>query len=143
MMTSPEGRALIETFEGLELKAYKDGNGIPTIGYGHTQGVCMGDTCTKEQANAWLSEDLRTAEHAIGSLVKAPLNQNQYDALVSLCYNIGQGHFAQSTVLRELNQGHTQQAADGFLMWNRVAGKVTPGLMNRREQERALFLKPA
>ena len=114
--TSANGRKLIEQFEGCSLHAYLDQRGIPTIGYGHTQGATMGQTCTQAEADAWLAEDLATAEQAVSRLVKVPLTQNQFDALVSLCYNIGQGNFAESTVLRLLNAGSIQGSAEAILM---------------------------
>ena len=140
MTTDQAGRSLIEQFEGCSLHAYLDQRGIPTIGYGHTQGATMGQTCTQAEADAWLAEDLATAEQAVSRLVKVPLTQNQFDALVSLCYNIGQGNFAESTVLRLLNAGSIQGSAEAILMWNKTGGVINPGLMRRREAEKALFL---
>ena len=144
MTTSPAGRKLIETLEGLSLKAYADQRGIPTIGYGHTNGVKLGDTCTPEQADEWLAGDLLTAEGAVNRLVKCALRQCQFDALVSLCFNIGQGNFAESTVLKRLNVGTPDYsgAATAFLMWVRTNGDVNPGLVKRREAEEQLFLTP-
>jgi lysozyme len=124
------------------LEAYKDQRGIPTIGYGHTGGVLMGDRCTQERAEAWLAEDVGTAERAISRLVTAGLLQNQFDALVSLVYNIGEGNFAESTVLRKLNILDYRAAAEAILMWNKTGGQVNAGLQRRREAERALFLTP-
>jgi len=139
--TSPIGRKLIEEFEGFSPSAYKDQNGIPTIAYGHTSGVHMGDTCGVMQAEQFLAEDLKTAETAINDLVRVPLTQNQFDALVSLVYNIGRGNFACSTVLRSLNENQNQAASAAILMWVKTNGKVNPGLQRRREAERALFLR--
>jgi lysozyme len=141
--TSPKGRALIESAEGLRLDAYLDGRGIPTIGYGHAIGVKMGDSCTQEMADAWLAADLKTAENCITHMAKVPINQNQFDALVSLAYNIGCGNFGKSSVLRALNDGQIQSAAQAFLMWNKIGGEVSQGLTNRREAERSLFLESA
>ncbi len=143
MTTSPNGRKLIESFEGLRLTAYLDQRGIATCGYGHTASVKMGDTCTPEQADEWLAGDLATAEGAVNRLVKVPLTQNQFDALVSLCFNIGQGNFAESTVLRDLNGGYIIPAACAILDWNKTNGQVNSGLVNRRNAEKALFLTPA
>lgn len=140
MTVSQSGRQMIEDFEGLRLAAYQDGGGIWTLGFGHTAGVQKGDTCTREQADNWLAYDLETrAEHPVSHLVKVPLTQNQFDALCSLCFNIGAGNFANSTVLRRLNQGDYVGAAEAIPMWNRVAGEISPGLYRRRLAEKALF----
>lgn len=145
MTTSKNGRLLIESLEGLELVAYPDQRGIWTIGFGHVDPAVVkkGLTCTEAEADAWLALDLHTAESAVNRLVKAPLTQNQFDALVSLTFNIGQGNFLESTVLKKLNLTIPTDyagAADAILMWNRTAGEVNPGLMRRREAEKALFM---
>lgn len=142
MTTSPAGRKLLEEFEGVRLSAYLDGNAIPTIGFGHTTGVKMGDICTRAQADAFLTDDLKTAEGAVNRLVKVPLNQNQFDALVSITFNIGQGNLEHSTLLRILNLRQYEEAATAFLMWDKVAGAISPGLNRRRDAERVLFLSP-
>lgn len=142
MTTSPAGRKAIESYEGLELSAYQDGRGIWTLGFGHTASVKSGDTCTPQQADEWLAEDLATAEGAVNRLVEAPITQNQFDALISLCYDIGQGNFAQSTVLRSLNARHYDSAASAFLMWDKINGQTSQGLLNRRTTERNMFLTP-
>jgi lysozyme len=141
MITSPAGRKLIEEFEGLSLAAYQDQRGIQTIGYGHTAGVKSGDTCTQAEADAWLGYDLQTAESAVNSMCVS-LTQNQFDALVSLTYNIGIGNFGESTVRKRLTIGTPdyQGAAEAFLMWDKTNGAVNPGLVNRRTAEKALFL---
>jgi lysozyme len=140
MTTSPAGRKLIESFEGCRLTAYQDQRGILTIGYGHTASVKLGDTCTPQQADEWLTGDLATAEGAVNRLVRVPLAQNQFDALVSLCFNIGQGNFAESTVLRLVNGGSVEGSAEAFLMWDKVGGQANVGLFNRRTAEKTLFL---
>jgi lysozyme len=142
MTTSPAGRALIESFEGCSLKAYLDQRSVPTIGFGHTLGVVMGDTCTPSEADEWLVGDLATAEAAVNR-VPAPLTQNQYDALVSLTYNIGSGNFASSTVFKRLSLSPPdyQNAAAAILMWDKTNGEVNPGLVRRRQAEEALFLQ--
>lgn len=140
MTHSQACRDLIASFEGLRFTAYKDQNGIPTIGYGHTDGVQMGDICNKQQAEEWLDEDLEEVDQALARLVNVPLTQNQYDALASLVYNIGAEHFSGSTVRRRLNQGNFQAAADAMMMWRYAGGEVSIGLLHRREAERKLFL---
>ncbi|WP_335952328.1 lysozyme [Acinetobacter pittii] len=146
MKISNSGINLIKSFEGLRLKAYDDGVGVWTIGTGTTvypNGVKVkqGDTCTPEQAKAYFKHDLAKFEKTVNESVTVPLNQNQFDALVSLTYNIGAGALKNSTLLKLLNKGDYKGAADQFLVWNKAGGKVMKGLVRRREAERALFLK--
>ena len=143
MHLSPNGVALIQGFEHLELDAYLDGNGIPTIGWGHTLGVRLGDTCTPEQADTWFFQDTGGACRVVMANVDIAINQNQFDALVSFTFNVGGGAFLHSTLLRVLNAGHLMAAADEFLRWDHVAGVVSDGLARRRAAERALFVTPA
>lgn len=145
LVTSDNGLELIKLSEGLETTAYPDpGNpttGEPwTIGYGHTVGVRPGDTCTEEQATEWLREDLRYAENAVRHLVDVALTQGQFDALVSFTFNCGMMALGNSTLLRLLNAGNYQGAADQFPRWNRGASGVLPGLVTRRARERDMFL---
>jgi len=143
MKTSAAGLALIEQFEGLRLTAYQDGAGVWTIGYGHTQGLKEGDTCTQEQAAAWLASDVAEAEAEVNGLVKVPLNQNQFDALVSFAFNLGGQALESSTLLRELNAGSYALAAAQFPRWDMVAGQPSAGLQGRRAAEQELFLQAA
>lgn len=142
--TSPTGIDLICSFEGLELEAYDDGVGVWTIGYGTTviNGVKVkkGDTCTVEQAKSYMASDLKKFEAAVNKVTVA-LNQNQFDALVSLTYNIGTGAFADSTLLKKLNAGDYKGAAVQFDVWVKAGGKRMQGLVNRRAVERKLFEK--
>lgn len=115
---------------------------VPTIGYGHTRGVKMGDTCTMAQAEEWLAQDVVGASMAVNAYVTKPLTQNEYDALVSLTFNIGTGAFGTSTLLRKLNAGDMAGAALEFPKWDRQAGATLPGLLARREAEKAHFLTP-
>lgn len=144
--TSYVGLDLIASFEGTRLQSYDDGVGVWTIGIGTTvypNGVKVkkGDTCTLEQAKSYFAHDLKRFEASVNNLVKVPLSQNQFDALVSLVYNIGSGNFGSSTLLKKLNAKDYQGAADQFQQWNKGGGKVLKGLVRRREAERALFLK--
>lgn len=139
MKTSPQGREAITQREGLRLKAYRDSRGIATIGVGHAFGppvVRMGQVITRERADAILSGDLGRFEAAVTGAVKVALTQNQFDACVSLAFNIGERGFAGSTVVHRLNQKDYKGAADAFLMWERP-----PELKSRRESERLQFLK--
>lgn len=142
--TSAAGIDLICSFEGLELEAYDDGVGVWTIGYGTTiiNGVKVkkGDTCTLEQAKKYMASDLKKFEAAVNK-AQVPLNQNQFDALVSLTYNIGTGAFADSTLLKKLNAGDYKGASAQFDVWVKAGGKRMQGLVNRRAVERKLFEK--
>lgn len=140
MNISENGIQFIKDFEGVRLKAYDDGIGVATIGVGHIKGVKMGDVATMEQVDQWLREDLQESEEAVDRYVAHPINQNQFDALVSFVFNLGAGAFKGSTLLKKLNAGAIDEAADEFLRWTRGGGKVMPGLVRRREAERKLFL---
>ena len=145
MHVSPSGVDLICNFEGLRLKAYDDGVGVWTIGFGTTKypngiRVKKGDTCTLDQAKAYMQNDLKSFEQTVNNTVKVPLNQNQFDALVSLAYNIGASAFSQSTLVKKLNANSISGAADQFDVWVNAGGKRMQGLVNRRTVEKALFL---
>ena len=136
----------IRGHEGLRLVAYLDSVGVWTIGYGDTgPDVVKGLVITKAQAEERLRKRLREFEGYANRAVKVKLTQNQFDALVSLVYNIGPTNFISSTLLRKLNARDYVGAADQFLVWNkgRVEGKlvVINGLTNRRHEERELFLR--
>lgn len=140
------GINLITSFEDLKLKAYDDGVGVWTIGYGTTvypNGVVVkkGDSCTLEQAKSFFQHDLRRFETTVNGIVTVSLSQNQFNALVSLAYNIGINAFKNSTLVNYLNAGNYKAAADQFLVWNKGGGKVLKGLVRRRAAERDLFLK--
>lgn len=142
MKMSPKGLAMLQASEGCRLAAYRDGGGVWTIGYGHTRGVAAGLTCLAVQAEAWLVEDLASAEAAVAQLVRPTLGQDQVDALVSFVFNVGEGAFAASTLLRKLNSGDVAGAAAEFPRWVHDAqGNVEPGLVTRRAAERQMFLK--
>lgn len=137
-----QNKQTIKDHEGLRLTAYQDGGGVWTIGYGHTgSDVREGLTIPLSEAERLLTRDLRTAEWHVTRLVQVKLTQNQFDALVSFVYNIGGGAFETSTMLRLLNAGEYEGAANQFLRWNKDNGKVVDGLTNRRRKERELFLR--
>lgn len=138
--TSDAGIALIKRFEGLRLSAYRDSGDVPTIGYGHIEGVRMGTTITEEKAEQLLRGDIGRAEDAVHAAVTVPLSQHQFDALVSLTYNIGAGALRKSTLLRLLNEGDYAGAAKQFERWKYDDGKVLQGLVRRRADEKDLFL---
>lgn len=132
---------LIERHEKLKLKAFLNGRGVPTIGWGHTQGVEMGQTITEAQAKAFLEEDIRAAEVAVDGLVKVPLTDNQRGALVCLTLNI-RHNLRLSTLLRKLNAGDYDGAATEFERWDKGGHKTEKALGKRRLAERKLFEKP-
>lgn len=143
MKTSDAGLDFIMTMEGCKLTAYPDPatGGEPwTIGVGHTGNVKPGDTCTKEEALEWLRNDAGTAERCIANSVRVTLTQSQYDALVSLIFNIGCGNFGKSTLLRCLNEGDDVAASQHFLDWDKANHRQMAGLTARRTAEMELFL---
>ena len=141
MQLGAKGRALIQSFENCKLEAYQDQHGVWTIGWGHTPAVEY-QTCTQQEANDWFTQDTQTAVLAVLRTVDVPMNQNQFDALVSFTFNVGQGSEAHSTMVQLLNQGKYGLAADQFGFWNHVNGQVNAGLTRRRAAERALFQTP-
>ena len=143
---SREGVELIKRFEGLELQSYQDVAGIWTVGYGHTgPEVGPGMVITEGQAEALLIEDLERFERGVSSAVTAPITQTQFDALVSLAYNIGVSGFSRSTAVKRLNKGDVEGAAEAITWWNKatINGRKQPvlGLTRRRAAEAALFLQ--
>jgi lysozyme len=140
---SPAGLDMIKQHEKLVLTAYMPTpNDVPTIGYGHTKGVKMGTTITEAEAYAFLREDVSWVEDAINTNVSVALNQNQFDAVASLVFNIGATAFRKSTMLRLLNLGDFSGAALQFARWNKQKGKVLRGLTKRRAEEAKLFATP-
>ena len=139
---SDAGFTLTKQFEGLELNAYRDQVGVTTIGYGHTGGsVHMGMAITQDQANQLLASDVAGAVACVNNAVKVDLTQNQFDALVDFVFNLGCARLLSSTLLRDVNAGKSADAAEQFLLWDHAGGVVVPGLLKRRQAERALFLK--
>ena len=149
MHISQEGKRLIYSFEGLHRSlgdgkyiAYQCPAGVWTIYAGLTAGVSPGMVVTREQGEAMFDREIARFEAAVTRLVTVPINQNEFDALVSLAYNIGVAGFQRSSILRRLNKGDRKGAAQAFHMWNQGGGRVLPGLVSRRMREAALFLKP-
>jgi lysozyme len=130
---------LIATFEGKENKAYQDAKGLWTIGVGHLiksdEKYLLNTVLTDQQVEDLFKSDLKWCDEAVQESVRVPLTQNQYDALYSLCFNIGADHFKQSEVVQHLNRFDYKGAANAFLNWNKPAV-----LKKRREQEREVFL---
>ena len=137
---SQTGISFIKKWEGCRLKAYQCSAHVWTIGWGHTAGVKPGMVIDQSKADSLFLVDIKQYEQAVTQYVQVPLNQNQYDALVSFCYNVGIGAFQKSTLLRVLNQQNYDEAANQFLRWTRAGNKVIQGLVNRRTDEKELFL---
>ncbi|WP_340151539.1 lysozyme [uncultured Sneathiella sp.] len=156
---SSRGASFIKHFEGERLTAYDDGTGIMTIGYGHTGDVKAGETITQAQADSYLMGDVKWAVDTVNNAVKVKLQQNQFDALVSFTFNVGEGAFKSSTLLQKLNAGDyaavpgeldrwiyagdKKGAFAEFARWSHLgSGKeVSPVLKGRREKEGMLFSK--
>lgn len=149
MKISDEGLRLIKSFEGYHTrlddgrcKTYRCPANVLTIGWGCTEGVHEGMIWTEAEAEAALRRELAKFEAGVIQAVTVPMNQNQFDALVSLAYNIGLGALRGSSVLKAVNKEDWTGAAKAFQLWNKGGGKVLPGLVSRRSREAALLLKP-
>ncbi len=147
MTTSINGILLIEQFEGFKPKKYLDAVGLPTIGFGTlidtlNEQYLLTMTITREQAEELLRNDLKPMERALGLMIKKPINQNQYDSLISFCYNLGINSLRISTLLKKININPNDPAiANEFLKWTHANGKVLPGLVARRNAESKIYFK--
>jgi lysozyme len=140
--TGNGGIALIKQYEGLRLTTYKDAVGIPTIGYGHVENpIPPGGTrtITAEDAEQILREDLQRFEHDVNNMLTVEVTQNQFDALVSFAFNLGPANLKSSTLLRKVNSGDFNGAAEEFPKWNHAGGQVLAGLTARRNAEKTCF----
>lgn len=137
--TSEAGINFIKRWEGFRANAYLCPGGVLTIGYGHTKSVVPNQTITPIQGEQLLKQDLQRFEQAVNDLVELPLNQKQFDALVSFAFNCGVNAFRRSTLLRRLNEGNYSAAASEFHKWVRAGKKVLPGLVKRRREESQMF----
>ena len=139
--TTENGINLIKGFEGFSSDPYQDVAGVWTNGYGHTHGVTQ-DTLpvSDEEATINLQDDLFLAEDGVSTYVAVPLNDNQFDALVSFTFNLGSGALEHSTLLKKLNAGNYAGAADEFGKWVYAGGHIVNGLIARRAKERELFI---
>jgi len=140
MTTSERGRQLIKQYEGLRLKAYRCPAGVPTIGWGHTEGVKMGQTITEQQAEQLLTEDLAPVERLLNTM-GINFRQEQFDALASWIFNLGRGTFVSSTLCKRIQAGaDDEQITDQIVRWTNASGKPLVGLMKRRVSEANMFL---
>ena len=138
MKINEKGLEIIKYFEGCRLKAYKCPAGVPTIGYGHTRGVKIGDKITQEQAEQYLKEDLKVYEtHVMSFNDKYNWSSNEFSAMVSFAFNIGS-----ITQLTARGTRSKEEIADKMLLYDSAGGKRLTGLGARREKERELFLTP-
>lgn len=140
MFTSQNGIDLIKKYEGCKLTAYKCPAGVPTIGYGHTQGVKMGMTITQAQADAFLKADIKPLESILNKM-GINYTQGQFDALISWLFNFGIGNFNSSTLKKKiLTKASDIEITDQIIKWVNVGGKAMLGLKKRRIEEANLFL---
>lgn len=139
MKMSYGGLKITESFESCRRKAYQDGRGVWTIGWGHTAGVKEGDECSQAQADQWKAEDMAWAEATVNRLVKSALSQGEFDALVDFVYNAGSGNFEHSSLLGMVNAGELVAAAKEFEKWDWSGGKKVAGLLRRRLSEESEF----
>ena len=144
--TSSAGVDLIKDFEGYRSEAYQDSVGVWTIGYGTIkypsgERVKKGDVVNEAEAEIYLRHHLEIFERALHLHVKAPINQNQFDALVCWTYNLGETNLRRSTMLKELNKQNYDEVPEQMKRWNRAGGKILRGLVRRREAEAELFEK--
>jgi lysozyme len=142
MKVSPAGAKFIKSFEGCKLHAYQDLGHVWTIGYGATgEGVAKGTVWTQDDADERFLKDLESREQSLTKLIgDTPTEPCEFDAMLSLAYNIGMGAFKASTLLKEHKAKHKSRAAAQFLNWNKVRGVVVMGLVRRRIAERLMYL---
>lgn len=140
MKTSNQGKNLIKEAEGLRLDAYRCPAGVPTIGWGHTKGVKMGQRITLAMAEDLLVEDLSPIERLLNGL-KINFRQEQFDALVSWIFNLGAGNFKGSTMYKRiLEDAKDEEVTDQLVKWTYSGKQQLPGLMQRRVAEANLFI---
>ena len=138
MIISPAGIELIKEFEKLKLNAYQDSGGVWTIGYGHTGSVHKAQQITREQADKYLVDDLRSVSSGVTAALHVPVQQCQFDAFCAFAFNVGVQAFAGSTMLKKFLAG--QDCTAEFMRWVHDGGVVVPGLGIRRMAERLLFM---
>lgn len=139
MEYSKQGEELTESFEGVRLTAYQDSVGVWTIGYGHTEGVHEGMTCTQAQAEEWLVGDVAFTVSYINKRLTSAVTQGEFDALVDFTYNLGVGTLERSGILTSINEGKHDEVAALIPQYDHAGDKVLPGLLRRRDEEVAEF----
>jgi lysozyme len=154
MQISDRGKALFREWEGVVPHVYLDSGGAPTIGIGHLltpserssgklwlrgQAIRLADGMTADDCEALLEQDLEPVQRCVNSAVNVPLAQNQFDALISFAFNVGNDAFLNSTLLKRLNAGRLDEVPAELARWNRDNNRVVPGMVNRRSKEIALW----
>ena len=139
MEISQEGLSLIKKFEGCKLESYQCAAGVWTIGYGSTSGVSEGMEISQQRAEALLLEDVAVFEEAVNKAVEVPLEQYEFDALVSWTFNLGPANLNSSTMLKVLNENKKNEVPAQMRRWNKANGETLQGLIRRREAESLLF----
>ena len=139
MKISEDGLELIKKFEGCETSAYQDSVGVWTIGFGHTKGVEEGQTCSIEDAESMLTDEMDEYDGYINNMVKVDLQQHEFDSLVAWVYNLGPTNLNESTMLKVLNGGQFDRVPDEMNRWTRAGGEILEGLVRRRQAESLMF----
>jgi len=139
MKISEDGLELIKKFEGCETSAYQDSVGVWTIGFGHTKGVEEGQTCSIEDAESMLADEMDEYEGYINDMVRVDLQQHEFDSLVAWVYNLGPTNLNESTMLKVLNGGQFDRVPDEMNRWTRAGGEILEGLVRRRQAESLMF----
>ena len=139
MKISEDGLELIKKFEGCETTAYQDSVGVWTIGFGHTKEVEEGQTCSIEDAESMLADEMDEYEGYINNMVKVDLQQHEFDSLVAWVYNLGPTNLGESTMLKVLNGGQFDRVPDEMNRWTRAGGEILEGLVRRRQAESLMF----
>lgn len=139
LVLSGAGVVALQHDEGVVKQVYLDPVAIPTVCTGHVTTEKVGTVKTDAECAQLLQQDTGIAQRAVQRLVRVPVSQGQFDALVSFTFNVGGGNLASSTLLKDINLGMCHEAAAEFLKWNKAKGRVLPGLVSRRERESAKF----
>tara|TARA_R110002167_G_scaffold149751_1_gene343217 strand:- start:499 stop:972 length:474 start_codon:yes stop_codon:yes gene_type:complete len=139
MKTSQSGLDHIKSYEGCKLKTYRCSGKVLTIGWGHTKGVEEDQEITQKEADAFLVKDIEMVETHVDRLVKTDLEQHQWDAIVSWCFNLGCGNLRASTMLQVINSGDLDKVSEQIIRWDKVGKKAVAGLTRRRKAEADLF----
>jgi lysozyme len=140
MKCNAAGRDLIKKYESLRLDVYRDVVGLLTVGYGHRTDLSIGTHITEDSANKLFDSDIAKFEAAVSDMLESEITSNQFSAIVSLAYNVGAAKIAKSTLIRKLNSGDIEGAAEEFLRWDKAGSRAVAGLTRRRKAERLLFL---
>jgi lysozyme len=133
---------LICAFEGLRVNAYLDPIGIPTVCFGHIEGVKLGHKYTKKECEEMLHDDLPKYEADVLRCIRVPMHDSRHAAILSFTYNVGGAALCKSSVARHLNAGRVREGCDALLLYKMAGGRVLPGLERRRKEERRLCLLP-